>query len=183
MINIFVCILVINNSAYEHIYIPYLSSCKLVSSTTETYLRGLDPDADEQLGVGKWQLDHLPQLPDLIPQPPDLREADAPGVFVKHVEHGWVYLSWQLPHDRERGHVEGYPRARLEGGLVQLVAAPHHVSGPARRLHDEAVVVQLLQYVPDYLTHALFVCSMSRDRTREPAGEQHATKRSDRHWI
>lgn len=56
------------------------------------YLGRLDPHADEELGVGERQLDHLSQLSDLLSQASDLAEADPPGVFVEHVEHGGVHL-------------------------------------------------------------------------------------------
>mmetsp|Transcript_21570 Transcript_21570/g.31297 ORF Transcript_21570/g.31297 Transcript_21570/m.31297 type:complete len:270 (-) Transcript_21570:196-1005(-) len=121
----------------------------------EHALGRLDAHAVEQLGVGQGQLDHLAKLSDLLVEPANLGEADAVLVLVEHVVDARVHLTGQLAHDGEGGHVQGHTRARFKLRLVQLAAAAHHVAGPAGGLDNEALLVQLLQHVPNDLAHTL----------------------------
>ena len=77
-----------------------------------------DPHPHEKLRIEQGQLDHLPQLPDLLTQPTDLGICDVPWVLVGHVVDQGVDLSRQVAHDGQGGHVQGNPGARLQLGLV-----------------------------------------------------------------
>ena len=88
----------------------------------------LDADAQEQLRVLERQLNHLPELADLVVEPADAREADLSGVLERHVVDERVDLARQHPHDGERRHVERHARPLLEFCLVNLGAAPHDVA-------------------------------------------------------
>ena len=93
--------------------------------------------AQEQLGVDERELDDLADLADLLLQAADLAVGDLARVLVRHVVHERVDFARQVAHDRERGHVEGDARARLQLALVQLAAAADYVAGAVRRFHDD----------------------------------------------
>ena len=63
---------------------------------------------------------YLPQLPDLFPQTPHGRVADVARVLNRHAENERVNLAGQLPHDRQRCHVQGDSRALLQFAFVDL---------------------------------------------------------------
>mmetsp|Transcript_1693 Transcript_1693/g.3240 ORF Transcript_1693/g.3240 Transcript_1693/m.3240 type:complete len:284 (-) Transcript_1693:146-997(-) len=115
----------------------------------------LDPDPQEQLRVDQRQLNHLSEFADLVAEAADLAIGDVAGVLVQHVVHDGVHLAGEGAHDGESGHVERHTRAGRQLGLVDLVAHPNHVPRPTRRLHNEPVVVELTEHLPDNLTDTL----------------------------
>lgn len=66
-----------------------------------------------------------------------------------------AHLPRKQAHDGQRGHIQGDASRRLEQVLVHLVSAADDVARPARGLHDEALVVELLQHLTDDLADAL----------------------------
>ena len=125
---------------------------RVASSLT---LGRLDANALEELGVDEGQLNHLAQLADLLVQAAHVGVLDVARVLCLHRVHGRVDLARQVPHDRERRHVERDARALDELGVVNLVAAADDVPRPARRLDDEPVRIQLPQHLPNDLANAL----------------------------
>lgn len=97
----------------------------------------LDADSHEQLRVLQRQLDDLPELPDLVVQAADPREADLAGVLERHVVHERVDLAGEHAHDGEGRHVEGHAGALLELVLVDLGPAADDVSGAGGRLDND----------------------------------------------
>jgi len=94
----------------------------------EDALGRLDADPQEQLRVLERQLNHLPELADLVVEPADAREADLARVLERHVVDERVDLAREHAHDGERRHVERHARPLLHLGLVDLGPAPDDVA-------------------------------------------------------
>eukprot|EP00968_Pinguiococcus_pyrenoidosus_P020336 scaffold2350_cov259-Pinguiococcus_pyrenoidosus.AAC.4 len=136
------------------------------AATPPPYLRRLDADAVEKLGIRQRQLNDFAQLSNLLVQATDVGEGhlrvllSGRVVFrvfrvCDHRVDGRIHLPRQLAHDRESGHVQRHSRAGLELRLVQAVPAADYVSGSVAGLHDELLFVQLLQNLSDDLPDAL----------------------------
>mmetsp|Transcript_31962 Transcript_31962/g.77567 ORF Transcript_31962/g.77567 Transcript_31962/m.77567 type:complete len:375 (+) Transcript_31962:287-1411(+) len=118
-------------------------------------LRRLDPHSLEELRVDQRQLDHLSELSDLLVEPSDGRVGHVAWVLVHHVVHRGVDLARERAHDGQRGHVERDAGALRQLALVDLISAADHISRPTGCLHDESLVIQLLEHLADDLPHAL----------------------------
>ena len=92
-------------------------------------LGGLDANPQEKLRVFEGELDHLPELADLVVQPADAAEAHLPRVLERHVVHQRVDLARQHAHDGERRHVERHARSLFQLRLVDLGSAADNVAG------------------------------------------------------
>ena len=86
------------------------------------------------------------------------------------------HLARQRAHDGQRRHVQRDARALRQLALLQLGAAADDVARAARRLDDEALVVQLAQHLADNLAHALerlqVVLLRGRRNEEEPPAAQ-----------
>ena len=90
----------------------------------EHALGRLDADALEELRVDERELDHLAQLADLLVEAADGRVLHVARVLGLHVEHHRVDLARQLPHDRQRRHVERDARALRELSVSMFLRQP-----------------------------------------------------------
>ncbi len=118
----------------------------------------LDTDPNEQLGVGQWQLDDLPQLADLLVEAADVGEGGAlagPVLGALHVEDGGIDLAGQDAHDGQRRHVQSDADAGLELVAVQAGATSHDVARSAGRLDDVPLGIEALEDVADDLADGL----------------------------
>jgi hypothetical protein len=116
----------------------------------------LDSNTNEEFRIGEWQFNHFPQLSDLLVQSTNIRKGDTSILFRGlHVKDSRVDLSWQYPHDSERGHIQGYTSSWLEIIMVQTGSASDNVARSTGCLHNESFVVQTLQDVANNLTDRL----------------------------
>mmetsp|Transcript_45758 Transcript_45758/g.115181 ORF Transcript_45758/g.115181 Transcript_45758/m.115181 type:complete len:256 (+) Transcript_45758:258-1025(+) len=106
-------------------------------------LRRLDTNTLEELRGGERQFDYLTQFVHLLIETANGRIADSTRILTEHVEYHRIDLSRESSHNGQCGHVESDTSSSSQRSLVNLFAATNHISGTARRLHNESFFVEL----------------------------------------